>query len=97
MLAQGRLPALEPHAEPPKSLCDSAYDDLTAESPELVALYERILLSESQLASSEELDKDPLKREKQMSGLVAKRLETMTKEQWRFPWLQGILLRLQRV
>lgn len=87
MLAQGRLPALEPHAEPPKSLCDSAYDDLTAESPELVALYERILLSESQLASSEELDKDPLKREKQMSGLVAKRLETMTKEQWRFPLL----------
>lgn len=52
-----------------------------------MALYEEILLSESQLASSVELDKDPLKREKQMSGLVAKKLETMTKEQWRFPLL----------
>lgn len=49
----------------------------------MVGKFEQILLSELDVGHAKELDGDPLRREKQMSELVAKKLATMTATQWR--------------
>lgn len=73
--------------EPLTSLCDVAYEDLGKENPELVKKFESILVSEPELAHVKDLDGDPLKRQKQMSDLVAKKLAIMTAKQWRISLL----------
>lgn len=58
--------------------------DLQTEKGNLVDAFEKLLLSEPETQSTSTLaDGDPSKREKQMSALVAKKLETMKQEQWK--------------
>lgn len=63
---------------------DKAYEDLQAEKKDLVDAFEKILLSEPGIDPTLTIaDGDPSKREKQMSALVDKKLESMKQEQWR--------------
>ena len=66
------------------SLWDKAYEDLQAEKKALVDVFEKLLLSEPEIAAAlTGVDGDPSKREKQWSALVNKKLETMKQEQWK--------------
>ncbi|KAI9878100.1 MAG: hypothetical protein M1830_001892 [Pleopsidium flavum] len=66
------------------SLWDQAYKDLRAEKKELVDDFEKLLMSEPEIERTTSLeDGHPAKREKQMSGLVDKKLAAMKEEQWK--------------
>ncbi|KAI9877712.1 MAG: hypothetical protein M1830_003024 [Pleopsidium flavum] len=66
------------------SLWDQAYKDLRAEKKELVDDFEKLLMSEPEIERITSLeDGHPAKREKQMSGLVDKKLAAMKEEQWK--------------
>ena len=57
---------------------------MQADRKELVEAFEKLLLSEPEIQSTSTLaDGDPSKREKQISALVAKKLETMKQENWK--------------
>jgi len=71
-------------AKSSKSLWDRAYDKLRTEKRELVEAFEKILISELEIDPTRSLDDgDASGREKQMSALVNKKLETMNGKQWR--------------
>ncbi|KAI9853440.1 MAG: hypothetical protein M1813_002224, partial [Trichoglossum hirsutum] len=75
---------VEGKAKSSKSLWDWAYDDLRNEKRELVEAFEKILMSELEIDPKTSLDDgDASRREKQMSALVNKKLETMNEKQWR--------------
>lgn len=66
------------------SLWDKAYEDLQNDEKNLVDVFEKLLLSEPEIQTTSTLaNGDPSIREKQMSALVAKKLETMKEAQWK--------------
>lgn len=66
-----------------KSLWDLAFEDLRKREKNLVDAFEKILMAESEVETNLH-NGDASKREKQMSAFVAKKLDAMNKEQWRF-------------
>ncbi|KAI9762073.1 MAG: hypothetical protein M1840_001482 [Geoglossum simile] len=83
-LGQGDKVETQEKAKSSKSLWDRAYDDLRTEKRELVEDFEAILMSEPEIELTTSLDDvDTSEREKLMSALVDKKLEVMSKRQWR--------------
>ena len=66
-----------------ESLWDLAFEDLRKREKNLVDAFEKILMAESEVETSLH-NGDTSKIEKQMSMFVAKKLDAMNKEQWRF-------------